>query len=194
MWPWGHVAVGYLAYSLGRRLLGREPPTDLAVLVLLPASLLPDLVDKPLSWWLDLFPTGYAVGHSALVAIPLGLAALAAGVRRDRVGPATAFVVGYWSHLAGDVFSGVLLGDGPAYGVVLWPLVERAPYATEYGAVERGLVYLREFATAAATAERPLALIAVYLAPGCLALLLWLLDGGPGLRTVTRSARWVARR
>lgn len=194
MWPWGHAAVGYLAYSLARRLLGRGPPSDAAILVLLPASLLPDLIDKPLSWWLGVFPTGYAVGHSALVALPVGLAALAVGIRRDRVGLATAFVVGYWSHLAGDVFSGVLLGDGPAYGVVLWPLVERAPYTTEYGLFERTWYYLQSFAATAGTADRPLTLLVVYLAPGCAALLLWLLDGRPGLGAVARSARRAARR
>ncbi|MFC6964015.1 hypothetical protein ACFQL7_23110 [Halocatena marina] len=49
MWPWSHAAVGYLCYSIGTRLVGRRPTTGPTVAVLF-GALLPDLVDKPLSW------------------------------------------------------------------------------------------------------------------------------------------------
>ena len=86
MWPWEHAAVGYLLLSLGSRASGRGPPSTPAVLALLFGTQLPDLVDKPLSWEFDLFPSGYAVGHSALVAVPVGLLVLALGRRRPSSG------------------------------------------------------------------------------------------------------------
>jgi hypothetical protein len=194
MWPWGHVAVGYLAYSLARRLLGRDPPSELATLVLVPASLLPDLVDKPLSWWLGLFPSGYAVGHSVLVAGPVGVAVILASARRGWGTLGVAFCVGYWSHLAGDVFSGVLLGEGPAYSAVLWPLVERAPYGEDLGLFGRSWHYLRAFADAATATDRPLAMLAAYLAPLALAFVCWLADGRPGVGAIKQSSAWLSRR
>ena len=70
MWPWEHVAFGYVLYSLGSHAIRREPPAEWTVFALGLGTLVPDLVDKPLSWSLGLFPTGYSVAHSALVAVP----------------------------------------------------------------------------------------------------------------------------
>lgn len=195
MWPWGHLAVGYLLYSGGRRLLGRSAPDDRCALALALGALVPDLVDKPLSWGLGLFPSGYAVGHSALIAFPAGLALLVAGYRRGRgaLALAGAFVVGYWSHLAGDVLSGLPYGDGLAFSAVLWPLVEREPYPEQYGLLGRGLHYLREFGAAVGTSDRPVVLLLAAFGPAALALALWLLDGAPGPRALARAGRRLAR-
>ena len=58
MWPWGHLALGYLLHSpLARARFGR-PPTDRATLLLVIGTQLPDLVDKPLAWWLGVLPAG----------------------------------------------------------------------------------------------------------------------------------------
>lgn len=189
MWPWEHLALGYLCYSGARRVLGLSPPADRPVLALAVGTLAPDLVDKPLSWGLGLFPSGYAVGHSALVGVPVGVGLLVAGHRRGTGGLAVAFVVGYWSHLVGDVLSGALYGDGPTLSVVLWPLVERAPYAEDFGLFGRGLHYLREFVADVGAAERPGLLVAVAFGPALLAVGLWLLDGAPGPRALGRSGR-----
>lgn len=84
MMPWGHAAFGYALYSLGHRAWTRAPPSGKAVLAALFGTQLPDLVDKPLSWGLHLFPQGYSVAHSVFVAIPIGLLVIALGVYYDK--------------------------------------------------------------------------------------------------------------
>lgn len=57
MWPWEHAAVGYLLCSaaLAAR---RTVLNDIPVIALGVATLLPDLIDKPLALWLGVFPEG----------------------------------------------------------------------------------------------------------------------------------------
>lgn len=186
MWPWGHVAVAYVCYSAGRRVLRRPPPADLPVAVLALGALTPDLIDKPLSWGLELFPTGYALGHSVFVALPVGVALLLVGRRRDRGELAAAFVLGYWSHLLGDVGSGVLYGGGLSFSTVLWPVVRREPYGESLGLFGRTWHYFREFVGGLAATDRPATLLLAAAAPLALALALWLLDGAPGPRAIRR--------
>jgi membrane-bound metal-dependent hydrolase YbcI (DUF457 family) len=179
MWPWEHAAVGYLAYSLGLRALGREPPSDASAVVLAVGTQLPDLVDKPLSWQFDVFPSGYAAGHSLFVAVPLGLLALAVGERRDRLGVAAAFVVGYWSHLLADVVDPLRRGSSVLVGRVLWPVSRPSPYEQDYG-ISRGVVYIERFL--AELQAMPLsAVLIVYLSLPLVTLVVWVLDGSPGL-------------
>ena len=187
MWPWGHAAVGYLLYSGALRALGREPPTDRTAVVVLFATQLPDLIDKPLSWGLGLFPTGYALGHSAFVAIPVGVALLALGVRSGRSGVAGAFVVGYWSHLVADVLDPLRRGEAPLPERVLWPVVAGQPYEEDLG-LGRGVAYLEAFVRAAGSMD-PLALVVLYLFLPLTMALVWLADGAPGLALFTRPAR-----
>lgn len=149
-------------------------------------ALTPDLVDKPLSWGLELFPTGYAIGHSVFVALPVGVAVLGVGWRRGRADLAVPFVLGYWSHLLGDVGSGLLYGDGLSVSLVLWPVVRREPYGESLGLFGRSWHYLREFLGGLAATDRPVALLLAAAAPVALALALWLLDGAPGPRVVRR--------
>ncbi|WP_276261498.1 metal-dependent hydrolase [Haloglomus litoreum] len=188
MWPWGHLAVAYVCYSVGRRVRRRPPPADLPVAALAFGALTPDLIDKPLSWGLGLFPTGYALGHSVFVALPVGIAVLLDGYRRGRAELAAAFVVGYWSHLLGDVGSGLLFGDGLSVSTVLWPVVQREPYGESLGLFGRSWHYLREFGGSLAATDRPAMLLLGAAVPVALALALWLLDGAPGPGVVRR--RW----
>lgn len=183
MWPWDHVAIAYVLYSIVRRLAGERPSTE--VFVLGGAALLPDVLDKTLSWGFDVFPSGYAVGHSALVAVPVGAAviALAAGRRRLEVG--LAFVVGYWSHLLADVAWGALVYGSPPFERVLWPVVEFEPYATRRGLLDRALYYLGDLAGTLAGADP--ALIVAYLTPLGVSVLLWVLDGVPGIPRPTTT-------
>lgn len=177
MWPWDHVAVAYVLYSILRRVGGERPSSE--VFVLGGAAVLPDVVDKTLSWGLGLFPTGYAVGHSLFVAVPLGalVAAVSARWRRPAVG--LAFVVGYWSHLAGDVVWGTLVYGSPAVDRILWPVVALEPYPTRRGLFDRALHYLGDLANTLAGADP--AVVVAYLAPLGLSVALWLLDGAPGV-------------
>ena len=128
MWPWEHLAVGYLAYSLySRVVLGRRPTGPDAV-VLAFATQLPDLVDKPLSWGFDVFTVGYGAAHSLLVVVPvLCVAGLLVARRRLPGRPVAAYAVGHLSHLAGDLVYPVLRGEPLPVGRLLWPVASFPP-------------------------------------------------------------------
>lgn len=183
MWPWEHAAVGYLLYSLGLRAFGRDPPSGREAVLLLVATQVPDLVDKPLSWVLGVFPTGYALGHSAFVAVPVGTAVLAASRVRGRGRLGVALVAGYWAHLAADVLSPLRSGGPPVPERVLWPVVPGTPYEADLGA-GRGVAYLTEFVGSLATAD-PLTLVAYLLLP-IATLVVWIRDGTPGIGPLRR--------
>lgn len=186
MWPWEHVGVGYLSYSLACRALGRTPPSDGPVVVLIAGALLPDLVDKTLSWGLGWFPSGYAAAHSVFLAVPLGLAAIA---RNRRLG--VAFAVGYWTHLLGDVVNPVRTGDPVDVTRVLWPVVAADPYTVDRG-LGRGLLYLREFLAAIPTLN--LANLFLLVALPVFTALIWVLDGMPAAAYPWRLLRAIRRR
>lgn len=178
MWPWEHLAAGYLVYSLGARVLGRDPPTDWGVVALGIGTQLPDLVDKPLSWGLGWVPSGYAVAHSAFVAVPLGVLVLGAGWRVGHRRPAVAFVVGNWAHLLADVLIPLRNGNPVLPSRVLWPVAEASPYETDLG-LARGVAYLLEFLAALSTMA-PARLLVLYLFLPAALVAVWLLDGRPG--------------
>lgn len=191
MWPWEHAALGYLLFSLGLRTLGRSPPSDAAAFVLLFATQLPDLIDKPLSWGFGVFPSGYALGHSVFVALPVGLLALAWGLRGDRPRLGVAFAVGYWSHLASDVLDPLRYGLPPNPGRVLWPVVTGGPYEEDLG-IGRGFVYIENF-LASLWALDPVTLIVAYLLLPVGTIVLWVIDGTPGLAPFFRLASTIRR-
>ncbi|GAB7095411.1 hypothetical protein JCM30237_25640 [Halolamina litorea] len=123
MWPWDHVAAGYLLLSALHRLGWRRPPSRRAAVVVAGAAVLPDLIDKPLSWWLAVLPSGRSLGHSLLVALPLVAVVAAVGLSTERRSVALAFGAGYLSHLAGDVAYPLLVKGELRVGFLLWPLV-----------------------------------------------------------------------
>lgn len=192
MWPWEHLAVGYLLFSLGARTLGRDPPEDVEVVVLAVATQLPDLIDKPLSWGFGVFPTGHAVAHSAFVAIPVGVAVLVAAKRVGRFRLAVVFDVGYWSHLAADVLDPLRSGGTPVVSRVLWPFANNTGYETDYG-LSRGLVYIDRFLSELLLAD-PTAVFLLYLLLPLATLGIWLVDGAPGIGLLGRVARGIRRR
>ena len=185
MWPWGHLAFGYVFYSLVSRLWFDEPPRGPAVYVLAIATQIPDLVDKPLSWVFGVIPTGYSVAHSVFVAVPLGVAVALLAWRRDHLGAGIAFVVGYWSHLLGDLVVGVATSQPNVLGRVLWPVVTLSPYAERMGAIDRALHYLVQFVAQIRTGDDP-TLLLVYLGPFAVAFLVWIVDGMPGFPWLRR--------
>ena len=187
MWPWEHAAIGYLVYSLGLRALGRDPPGDREAVGLLIATQVPDLVDKPLSWVFGVFHTGYALGHSALVALPVGVAALAASRARDRFRLGVAVVTGCWAHLVADVANPLRSGDVPLVERVLWPAVTGTPYEDDLGA-SRGLTYLSEFVGSLAVLD-PVTLVVVYLLLPLVTLAVWVSDGLPGIGSLRGLVR-----
>lgn len=191
MWPWEHAAAGYLLYSLALRVLGKEPPSDTGAWLLLFGTQLPDLIDKPLSWGLGVFPTGYALGHSVFFAVPVGAAVLAAAMRVDRRRLGIAFVVGYWSHLVTDVLDPLRNGDAPLPERVLWPVIPGTPYEQDLG-IGRGATYLTDFLGALGAMD-PATLVVAYLLLPVMTVALWIRDGSPGLAFVGRLVTAVSR-
>ncbi|WP_227375733.1 metal-dependent hydrolase [Haladaptatus halobius] len=184
--PWGHAAFGYVLYSLGHRLVTRKAPTAAAVVAVLFGTQLPDLVDKPLSWGLHLFPQGYSVAHSLFVAIPVGLLALLVAARSGRSTVGIAFAVGYWSHLLGDVILAVPKRNVAPLDRVLWPVVTLPPYDHETTLFGRVFDILGGFLHSL-TARQQLVFLGVYSIPYLFAFLLWLVDGAPGVGELRRA-------
>jgi hypothetical protein len=191
MWPWEHAAVGYVCYSTARRVLAGESPRGDPVLALAVGTQFPDLVDKTLSWGLEVFPTGYAVGHSMLVGVPAGLAAIALAERRGHRPGAVAFVFGHWSHIAADVVAPLRRGEDLGVDRALWPIVTNEPYATDLG-LRRGVRYLQEYVIELAHADVG-TVVVLHLGLTLLSVALWLVDGAPGLRALGGHLQRVAR-
>lgn len=189
MWPWEHLAFGYLVYTLGRRAVGAGSPTPKAALVLAFATQLPDLVDKPLAWGFELLPNGLSLAHSALVAVPVSAVAVLVTWRRDSRWLGFAFAVGYLSHLAGDVLYPLALGGDLTVGFLLWPLVERPPETAGFFTRIDSLWSL--FTRFLATPRGRLYLAGEVAALGFV-VVLWIRDGAPGLRWPELRGGWAA--
>jgi len=174
MLPWGHLAVGYLVYSLGVRLRHGVPPEGPAVIALAVGTQLPDLIDKPLAWTFEILPSGRSLGHSLLFVVLLGVIVWTVGKRYNRRSAAGAFLVGYLSHMVVDVLPAVRAGQWEIVGALLWPLLPVYEYPGEQG---RGIV---EFLLALDLTTLPLmGVVASVFMMG-----LWMFDGLPGVRTV----------
>ena len=188
MWPWAHLALGYVLFSLYTRIRYRHPPTGDGLIALAIATQLPDLVDKPLAYWLGVFPKGRALFHSLLFAIPL-LVVVGVIARRYQSSSATGFGIGYASHFVGDFWSEVLrLEFGET--TLFWPILPGPSYET--GSFVEHYSELFE----AFSLGDPLVAVSTY--PAFYAQLgftvlvfgLWVYEGQPGLRqTVSRVAR-----
>ena len=168
MWPPGHLAVAYLVYASLARLRTR-PPEVLPVLALGVGALFPDLVDKPLAWYLGVLPTGRTLAHSLLVLVPLCLTVYVLARAADRSELGVAFAVGAISHSLLDAVP-ALWGESAAATHLLWPLTPVETYEegppTVLGLLAESITdpyFLFEFVLLA------------------LALVIWYRDGLPGL-------------
>lgn len=182
MWPWGHLAVGYLLYSVFTHLRERRPPDRVAAIALALGTQFPDLVDKPLAWTLGIIPNGRSLTHSFLVAVVLVAVLEVVLRRRDYGAVATAFGIGYLSHLFGDALYPLLTGDYYLISFLAWPLVPAIEYSTE----QSFAAHLRKL-----TLE---SFVSFEVALGLLVIILWLTDGAPGFRIVGAIPKWVGRK
>ncbi len=172
MWPLGHVAIAYLCYTLSTRLRFDLPPGHLAVLALVFGSQFPDLLDKPLAWYLGVLPTGRTLGHSLLFLVPLSILAYLLARRYARGEYAIAFAIGALSHTIVD--AAPILWDPDETGAHLfWPITPVEAYESGAPSVLGLLVesmrdpyFLSEFVFAA------------------VALVVWRRDGYPGLEPI----------
>ena len=178
MWPWTHLAVGYLLVSLLWRLRARRVDGAVALAAAL-GTQFPDLVDKPLAWVFGVLPAGRSLTHSVFTAAAMSAVVLYTAGRGDRDDPALAFVVGYGSHLAGDALPKLPAGDFDSLTFLLWPLLP----LPEYDGADPVVANLGEVAAA------PVAYLLA--SPGRLVMLVlvvavWSADGFPGLAGVRR--------
>jgi hypothetical protein len=175
MWPWGHLAVGYLAYSLYTHARAHRPPRDWPVGALAVGTQFPDLIDKPLAWTFGVLPTGRSLTHSLVTAL-LCIVILRLLVRqryRHRRALVTAFSLGYLSHLGADALGPLLAGEYASPRFLAWPIVPAIDPATDKS-------FLTHFLGMEFT---PFVLAQLGLVG--LALGLWRRDGVPGI-AVTR--------
>jgi hypothetical protein len=187
MWPWEHLALGYLLFSLGGHARRGWRPTTRSVCVLVVATQLPDLVDKPLAWVFHVFPSGVALGHSVLVAVPACLLAFAFAHRRDALGHAFAFTVGYLSHLLGDLLYQVFATGAVPVRLFLWPVVVVAG-SQDVQLFPRIELLFDHFLTLLAGPNGPLYVTLEALLLGT-AFALWAVDGYPIGRTLAAAMR-----
>jgi len=179
MWPWGHAALGYLLYVVYVWVRTREAPTGRGVLALLVGTQTPDLIDKPLAWYLDVLEYGRSLAHSVLTGGLILLAVVLYLRHRGHRRLATAFAIGYLSHLVGDSYTFVLDGTYGDLAFLVWPLLPIPNAANELEGLFAHLATLD-------AAD-------IYFQGGLLAgsaFLLWLLQGAPGLRS---TIRWLRR-
>ncbi|MHB9286817.1 metal-dependent hydrolase [Halobacteriales archaeon Cl-PHB] len=188
MWPWEHLALGYLLYSVATRLVAGRPPRGAAVIVLAVATQVPDLVDKSLSWVLPVFEVGYAAGHSVLVVGPLlGVTAVLAARRgRRALRLTTAYAVGHLSHLLGDVVYPLVLGKGLAVERLFWPVATLETASSQAGVLDRVLGYFLRYLGQVVRLE-PDGLFVVQVGLVLGVTLLWVADGRPGPNALWRS-------
>lgn len=182
MWPWTHVAFGYVWYSLATRLSLRRAPSDVPAVLAGTAALLPDLVDKPLAWTFGVTGSGYGPAHSLFVGVPLVLLASGLAWRRWRAEVGLALTAGYLSHLAGDILF-QLFDDGRIVtAVVSWPF---GPGGSESsgGVLAHVDYYLAHYVHAVLTGEATTYAILTFGIIGSV-LALWIVDGMPGLALV----------
>ncbi|WP_254820947.1 metal-dependent hydrolase [Haloglomus halophilum] len=179
MWPWGHLALGYLLYSPAVRLLRRRGPAAAGALALALGTQFPDLLDKPLAWVLGVTSQGYTVGHSVFVAVPLAVLVVSLAARHDRTEAGLAFAVGHLSHLLGDVLFAVALRNPYTIERVLWP-VANLPAGGQRAVTGRVLEYAAEWVAYLLATDQGW-FVALYVGTLLGAFCLWLLDGVPGL-------------
>lgn len=106
----------------------RRLPTGRTVLLVLVATQLPDLIDKPLAWVFGVLPSGRMLAHSIVVSGPLLgvgclLAIWAGGGRRMLL-----FTLAYLSHLLGDFYPILWAGrDYYYFPNLFWPVMPANP-------------------------------------------------------------------
>lgn len=187
MWPWGHLAVGYVAFSALARVGLATRPSDRGAVVLAVATQLPDLIDKPLAWQFGLLSNGIGAAHSLLVGVPAAVALGVALWSRGHRESGLAVAVGYVTHVLGDILFGVLFSRPPVLPAFLWPAFA-APAAPAPGLGAKTLQLLADSrALLAGATGRTYFLLEALLLAGTVAL--WILDGKPGWGLLRRLVR-----
>ncbi len=184
MWPWEHLAFGYLLYSGYTRIVHRRRLGDDEAVVLTMGTQFPDLVDKPLAWAFGILPSGLSLAHSVLFFLPVCVFLTLASGRH----PSDAFCVGYGSHLLGDLLYPLATGGQLNPAFLLWPLVSRTPSDTR-GLLGNVMYYTDQFVVFLGTPRGYLYLVAE-LVLLVLAVAVWADDGFPGSYSLGNRLRF----
>lgn len=180
MFPLGHLAVGYLSYSVATHLTTGRGPADAPTLAVLFGTQFPDLVDKPLSWWFDVLPGDRTLGHSVYVALLVLIIVGVVASRYDRGTLAMAFGFGYVSHLVMDAFYSIDLfatGSASSLRFLAWPLTSPVVYVVDWEL----LPYLEATTLSSTFGWELLFSLVVFVT--------WIRDGAPGVRAIMRRPR-----
>ncbi|MDS0282648.1 metal-dependent hydrolase [Haloarcula onubensis] len=178
MWPWEHVAVGYLLYSGYVHLRHGESPGPLAAVAVAVGALFPDLVDKPLAWTVAVFPSGVSVAHSVFTVATLCAVVLLLTGWLGRLAAGTAFCVAYAAHVPADALYQLVVGNPLRPEAYVWPLVviESGGHG---GFLDNFRYYLVRF-LAFLTTPRGMLFLGLELALLGTALAVWVVDDCPG--------------
>lgn len=177
MWPWAHVAVGYILLAGIRRGRALGPPTDIGTLAVGVGAILPDLIDKTFTWYVPVLPYGRSLAHSLLVAgVFLAMVGYLAR-ETGRLAAFGAFTLGYLGHLAGDAYQSFLFGEWAELSYLVWPLLPPPPGDELVGLI----AYLRDIqASPFFLFELGLTVVGIGL---------WWSHGRPGIEALTSSPR-----
>lgn len=184
MWPWTHAIFGYACYSLAVHAGFRRRPTDLPAIVAVFAAVLPDIIDKPLAWTLGLTTTGYGPAHSILIGAPVATLLAIVVWRTGRREIGLGFLVGYTSHLVGDVIFQLFDEGELVFEVLLWPVAKTGPGSTG-GLLVHFVFFLNRYIGQIRTGEASTYLLAT-MSLTVFVFVLWVLDGFPGVRLLGR--------
>lgn len=175
MWPWEHLAFGYLSYSWYIRVVhGRRLDDDEAVVLVL-GTQFPDVVDKPLAWVFGILPSGVSLAHSLLFLIPVCVLLFFVSGRHPA---SSAFGAGYGSHLVGDAIYPLATSGNVNPAFLLWPLISRVPSDTR-GLLGNLMYYTDQFVVFLGTPRGRVYLLAEVILL-LLTVVIWATDGFPG--------------
>lgn len=177
---------GYVLYSAYAHLWERRRPSGRAAIVVVFAALLPDLIDKPLAWQLNVLPTGRSLGHSLFFAVPVVVIVYLAARRFARNDVGVAFAIGYFSHLPADtIYPLVMPGVKIDLGYLIWPLASAG--STETGDLLGEFLGLLFGFSEFVSGPDGWRFLLIEGALFAVALALWIVDGRPGLGTIKRT-------
>ncbi|WP_254547448.1 metal-dependent hydrolase [Halomarina pelagica] len=179
MWPWEHLAVGYIAASLVVHLVWRRSPDAATAVAIAIGSQFPDLIDKPLAWEFGVLSSGISLAHSVFTVAVLcvAVASLAWWRGYPRVG--VGFAVAYALHPPMDAVYPIVYGESPSFEVLLWPLVT---HVNDSGTgFFENFTYFLSRTVELASSPQGQAYVAFEVLLLGVAFALWLYDGAPGL-------------
>ena len=189
MFPLGHLAVGYVGYTIFSRVVYRVPPAGAAVIALAIGTQFPDLIDKPLYYWFEALPSGRSLGHSLVFAVPGSLLALVVGRQIGRQREALAFGFGWLSHLPADSYGAILSGNYGEASFLLWPFYP----AYEGTATSFGFHLEHHVPELEAIVREPIGVLLLTsfgheILAATFVMLLWAVDGFPGPKALWRGS------